>query len=196
MEMRNRVHSVSRAKVNTLIKFKKISIVKTTAFPATATRDWNDRWNARMYHPPMDGVYLTTSRYNEKSPKIRSPEGLWFLRYGVPPFIRDSLKIWNGWWGVPISWRGWPIHTTGVGFAWVSGRQELSVSRYTLALRRRMYCWNKPSSCSAFPFPPSVLVPSIDTPLSLRDAWVPFQKNSRRYPCSISNHRSMDHWFR
>lgn len=37
MEMRNRVHSVSRARVNTLIKFKKISIVKTTAFPATGT---------------------------------------------------------------------------------------------------------------------------------------------------------------
>lgn len=77
MEMRNRVHSVSRAKVNSLIKFKKISIVKTTAFPATATRDWNDRWNARMYHPPMDGVYLTASIWRRldttKNPRKYDP---------------------------------------------------------------------------------------------------------------------------
>lgn len=76
------------------------------------------------------------------------------LRYAVLPSIRDSLKTRDD------EGADRYVQQQGVGFAWISGRQELSISRHTLAIRRRMYCWNKPSSCSAFPFPP--LVP-IDT---------------------------------
>lgn len=95
-----------------------------------------------------------------------SPSTLVSLRYVLLGSIRDSQKTRSGCGGVPISEReggrrGWLIHRgVFVGFAWVSGRQELSVSQHTLdALRRRMYCRNKPSSCSVFLLPAPASAP-------------------------------------
>lgn len=97
--------------------------------------------------PPCSFQYDGKSR--------RSPEGLLFP--SDMPFFHLFVIRWR--FETTRGGGGWPIRTTAgvdVGFAWISGRQELSISRHALAIRGRMYCWNKPSSCS-FSFPPRCL---------------------------------------